>query len=66
MCGCGIDRWCAGGCDCGCNHATLEGQTDQARHFALQYADVTQRAADAYGRGERAAAQPEGESHGNV
>jgi hypothetical protein len=41
MCGCGTDRWCVGYCECGCDHDTLEGQSRQAQHFALQWQSAT-------------------------
>ena len=46
MCSCGISEWCAGGCTCGCDHDTLNGQRKQAQHFALQYRDMQARAVD--------------------
>jgi hypothetical protein len=56
MCGCGIADWCAGGCSCGCDHDTLEGQRSQAQHFARNYKDMTERATDAFRRGAIAGA----------
>jgi len=53
MCGCGIADWCAGGCSCGCDHDTLEGQRSQAQHFARNYKDMTERAIDAFQRGKQ-------------
>jgi hypothetical protein len=44
MCGCGSAYWCAGNCLCRCKHDTLEGQREQAQHFALQYKDMQARA----------------------
>ena len=46
MCSCGISEWCAGGCTCGCDHHTINGQRKQAQHFALQYRDMQARAVD--------------------
>lgn len=51
MCGCGLDEWCPGGCPCGCDHGSKAGQTRQAKHFALQYKDMRERASDAFDRG---------------
>lgn len=36
MCGCGVARYCPGGCACGCDHDTFEGRTRQAEFFATQ------------------------------
>jgi len=37
MCGCGVTKFCPGGCDCGCDHDTINGLRRQATHFAAQY-----------------------------
>lgn len=51
MCGCGTTTWCPGGCPCGCDHGSKDGQTKQAKHFALQYKDMCERASTAFDRG---------------
>jgi len=53
MCGCGLDRYCAGGCDCGCDHASKKGQKRQAKHFALQYKSAREDAKHPAGPSQR-------------